>query len=227
MENKQNYQDFLLKTIKNLEQTSKKPKLLLHACCAPCSTACLEVLSHHFDITIFFYNPNIHPKQEFDKRFDELKQFVNQKNSESLSNQESDIIKTLCIDYDPNEFFDCIKGLENEKEGGERCKKCFWLRLSKSAEIAKQNNFDYVTTTLTLSPYKNSQLLNAIGKELEQIYGVKYLFSDFKKNDGYKKSIELSKKYNLYRQDYCGCIFSKLEREQQKKEKLNSELSQN
>lgn len=226
MKNKQNYQDFLLKTMQNLKKIEQKPKLLLHACCAPCSTACLETLSNNFDITIFFYNPNIHPKEEFDKRFEELLQFVKEKNSEDNAlgvNQ----IKTLSLEYNPAEFFDCVKGLENEREGGARCERCFWLRLSKSAEIAKQNGFDYMTTTLTLSPHKNSQLLNTIGKELEKIYGIKYLFSDFKKNDGYKKSIELSKKYNLYRQDYCGCVYSKLEREQQKIEKEKNLLNNN
>ena len=244
--NKQNYQKMLLDKIESIKKTSHKPSLLLHVCCAPCSSACLEILEKNFDITLLFYNPNIHPKEEYYKRLDELNEFVekknilaknqkniekNQKNSNfDIKNEEKnkildifDIpnqIKILDINYDPNEFFSAIKGLEKEKEGGERCKACFNLRLGTTAKIAKEKKFDFFTTTLTLSPYKNSQLLNEIGEIMQNKYATPYLFSDFKKNDGYKKSIELSKEYNLYRQDYCGCVFSKKEREEQKTLKL-------
>ena len=208
-QNRQNYQKYLLDTIEAIKGKDKKPSLLLHVCCAPCSTACLEVLKDYFDITVLYYNPNIHPKEEFDKRFDELLSYIERSKKQ---------IKSICPKYDANEFFDAVKGLEHEKEGGKRCEVCFNLRLEKTAQITKEKGFDYFTTTLTLSPYKNSELLNQIGKAVAEKYELNYLFSDFKKNDGYKKSIELSKEYNLYRQDYCGCIYSKMEREQQKKE---------
>lgn len=240
--NKQNYQKKLIDKIEQIKQTKQKPSLLLHVCCAPCSSACLEILEKYFDITLLFYNPNIHPQEEYFKRLDELGEFIQKKNNlaKMLNNSEKtqekpsfdaknqekteniDIfaipkqIKILETNYDPNEFFSAVKGLENEKEGGARCKVCFELRLSKTAQIAKENGYDYFTTTLTLSPYKNSELLNEIGEIMQNKYSTPYLFSDFKKNDGYKKSIELSKEYNLYRQDYCGCVFSKKEREQQK-----------
>ena len=248
--NKQNYQKMLLEKIEDIKKTSKKPSLLLHVCCAPCSSACLEILEKYFDITLLFYNPNIHPKEEYYKRLDELNAFIEKKNV-LAKNQENYIniqknndfnakieqknkildifnisnqIKILEINYDPNEFFTAVKGLENEKEGGKRCEVCFNLRLGKTAQIAKEKCFDYFTTTLTLSPYKNSELLNEIGEIMQNKYSTPYLFSDFKKNDGYKKSIELSKEYNLYRQDYCGCVFSKKEREEQKLLKQNTKI---
>lgn len=216
--NKENYQKHLLDKIEQIKKTGEKPRLLLHVCCAPCSSACLDVLKEWFDITLLFYNPNIHPQEEYLKRQEELADFVNTLNKNLQSN-----IKILECEYDPSEFFDTIKGLEKEKEGGKRCKKCFELRLSKTAEICKKMGFDYFTTTLTLSPYKNSELLNQIGKEMQNRFNSPYLFSDFKKNDGYKKSIIFSKQYNLYRQDYCGCVFSKIEREEQKALKQNME----
>lgn len=200
-----NYQKFL-QTINQIDK-SKKPSLLLHVCCAPCSTACLEVLKDYFNITVFYYNPNIAPFSEYQKRLDEEKRLLN-----TLYPS----IKIIEVGYDNNKFEQIVQGLENLPEGGLRCKKCYRLRLLKTGEYAKQNGFDYFTTTLTVSPYKNSAVLNDIGIEIASELGINYLTSDFKKNDGYKRSIILSKEYDLYRQDYCGCIYSKQIREQQK-----------
>lgn len=214
--NKPNYQKQLLNKIEQIKKSGDKPKLLLHVCCAPCSSACLDVLKDYFDVTLFFYNPNIHPKEEYYKRDEELKQFAKQlnlENAEKIKTGEICEIKIIETTYDPEEFFSVVKGLEHEKEGGARCKKCFELRLSKTAEKCKQLGFDYFTTTLTLSPYKNSALLNEIGKVMQTRYNTPFLSADFKKHEGYKKSIEYSKKYNLYRQNYCGCVFSKIERD--------------
>lgn len=183
--------------------------LLLHACCAPCSSAVLERLGNIFKITIFFYNPNITDKEEYNKRLNEIKKFIN----EFKIRYPISIIEG---EYDSKIFFDMSKGLEDIKERGERCYKCYKLRLNETAKIAKEKNFDYFTTTLSLSPYKNSTWINEIGKELNDIYKVNYLYSDFKKKNGYKRSIELSKDYNLYRQDYCGCIYSKRDRQNQR-----------
>lgn len=180
----------------------KVPSLLLHACCAPCSSAVIERLASIFKITILYYNPNISDENEYNKRLDELHKFVNSFDTK----YKVDIIDGR---YDPNEFFDMSKGLEQEKERGKRCYKCYLLRMEETAKIAEQLNFDYFTTTLSLSPYKNSDWINEIGSELDNKYNSKYLYSDFKKKNGYKRSIELSSKYDLYRQDYCGCIYSK------------------
>lgn len=184
---------------------TKKPTLLLHSCCAPCSSSVLERLKQHFDITIFFYNPNIDSTEEFSKRQDEEIRLINCLNNEDPNKT----IKIITTNHNSKEYYKTVLGLENEIEGGKRCEKCFWLRLSKTAKLAKEKNFDYFSTTLTVSPHKNSQKLNEIGLEISSIYGIKFLVSDFKKQDGYKRSIELSKEYNLYRQDYCGCKFSK------------------
>ncbi len=192
-----NYQTELDKIINNL---NNKPKLLLHACCAPCSTHVLEYLNTYFDITIYFYNPNIDTIEEYNKRLNELKRLINT----VFPN-----VKLLEGKYSQEEFFNKIKGLENELEGGLRCSKCYQLRLEETAKKAKELNFDYFATTLTVSPYKNAKVINEIGYILEKQYGIFYLLSDFKKKEGYKKSIKLSKKYNLYRQNYCGCLFSK------------------
>lgn len=181
--------------------------LLLHTCCAPCSSAVISRLSDYFHITVFYYNPNIEPENEYIKRKEEQKRFLKEYPSKYP-------ISFLDCDYDHEEFENMSHGLESEKEGGKRCTKCYTLRLEKTAKIAKEKNFDYFGTSLTVSPYKNAILLNKIGEELEKKYNVKYLYSDFKKQDGYKKSIELSKEYNLYRQDYCGCHYSKEERDQ-------------
>lgn len=181
--------------------------LLLHACCAPCSSAVLERLSNFFKITIIYYNPNITEEKEYLKRLTELKDFIKKIKTKYPIN----IIDTR---YNPKEFFTIAKGLEKEKERGKRCYECYKLRLEETAKVAKKQGFDFFTTTLTLSPYKNTTWLNEIGEELSKKYQASYLYSDFKKKNGYKRSIELSKEYNLYRQDYCGCIYSKLEREE-------------
>ncbi len=204
-----NYQKELDNLLNNLEGT---PKLLLHTCCAPCSSYCIEYLSNYFDITVLYYNPNISPKEEYEKRKQEQIRFL----KEFPSKNKLDI---LDIDYDYNDFLSIAKGLEQEKEGGRRCHNCYLLRLEKTAQIAKKHHFDYFGTTLTVSPYKNSKVLNEIGIVLQEKYNVAYLFSDFKKKEGYKRSIELSKIYHLYRQDYCGCIYSKKERDEKNENK--------
>ena len=198
---KENYQIVLENIINENEQKRKVPKLLLHSCCAPCSSYCMEYLSKYFDITLYFYNPNISKPEEFDKRANELTRLVN---SMPLTRP----INVVIEHYEPKEFYEIAKGLENEPERGKRCEKCFKLRLKCSAQYAQKNNFDYFTTTLSISPHKDAQLLNEIGKELSMKYNIPYLFSDFKKKNGYKRSIELSTEYNLYRQNYCGCIYS-------------------
>ena len=177
------------------------PRLLLHSCCAPCSSSVLEYLSPHFDITLFYFNPNITPEEEYRKRVAELHRLV----SEVRYPNPVSIVEGR---YDSGEFFDIARGLENLPEGGQRCAKCYRLRLEETAKVAAAGGFEYFTTTLSVSPYKNAQKLNAIGTELAGQYGVKYLLSDFKKKDGYRRSIELSAKYGLYRQNYCGCIYS-------------------
>jgi len=178
-----------------------KPSLLLHSCCAPCSSAVIERLSDYFTLTVLYYNPNIEPQEEYEKRKKEQIEFL-----KSFKNGE---VKFLDVEYDNSAFINMAKGLETEPEGGIRCHRCYLLRLEKTAQMAKKNGYEYFTTTLTVSPYKNAQVINQIGENLASEYEVKYLYSDFKKEDGYKRSIELSKKYNLYRQDYCGCNFSK------------------
>ena len=199
-----NYQKKLEELVQNLDYT---PKLLLHSCCAPCSSRCIEFLSNYFDITILYYNPNISPEEEYDKRKKEQIEFINEFNSNNK-------LDYMDVEYDYNDFLKISKGLEHIPEGGERCFKCYNLRLEKTAILAKENDYDYFGTTLTVSPYKNSQKLNQIGEELSNKYNIKFLYSDCKKNEGYKRSIELYKIYNLYRQDYCGCIYSKLERDE-------------
>lgn len=176
-----------------------KPKLLLHACCGVCSSSVLERLYPFFDITLLYYNPNIYPEEEYFKRFDALKEIVLKMKIK---------VKIIEIGYESKEFKSLAKGLENEKEGGERCTKCFYLRLEKTAKLAQKYNFEYFSTTLSVSPYKNSEKLNKIGKVLSEKYNIKYLYSDFKKKEGYKRSSELANKYNIYRQHYCGCKYS-------------------
>lgn len=200
--NKINYQKELDKIIASLD--GRVPTLLLHSCCAPCSSYTLEYLSNYFDITVYYYNPNISPKAEFDKRFAEQKRLI-----ASLPAKHK--IKLIEGDYNYSDFSEIAKGFENVKEGGERCFRCYKLRLEKSAHLAKKQGFDYFCTTLSISPLKNSQKINEIGLEVAEKYGVKWLPSDFKKKEGYKRSIELSREYNLYRQNFCGCVFSKKE----------------
>ena len=196
-----NYQILLDETLKSLDC---KKKLLLHACCAPCSSYVIEYLSKYFDITILYYNPNIDTEDEFNKRLTELKRFVKEFKTENP-------VEVISLGYNNKEYLDEIKGLEMEKEGGSRCYKCFMQRLTKACLYAKNKKYDYFTTTLTISPLKNSKVINEIGRYLENKYSMPYLYSDFKKRDGYKRSIILSHQYNLYRQDYCGCKFSKNE----------------
>lgn len=200
-----NFQLLMEEQLKRIKESNTTPSLLLHACCAPCSSYVLECLSKYFNISILYYNPNITSEEEYNKRFNELKRFIR----EVKFNNPINIIN---INYTNQEFIDMSKGLEYEKEGGKRCYKCYHLRLDKTAKYALLNGFDYFTTTLSISPYKNSEWLNQIGEELSDKYGIKYLYADFKKKNGYKRSIELSKIYKLYRQDYCGCIFSKRDR---------------
>ena len=200
--NKINYQKELDKIIASLD--GRVPTLLLHSCCAPCSSYTLEYLSRYFEITVYYYNPNISPKSEFDKRFAEQKRLV-----DSLPTMHK--VKLIEGEYSYDDFLQIAKGFENVKEGGERCFRCYKLRLEKSAHLAKEQGFDYFCTTLSISPLKNSQKINEIGLEVAEKYGVKWLPSDFKKKEGYKRSIELSREYNLYRQNFCGCVFSKKE----------------
>lgn len=199
---KENYQKIMEEIIEKEQKNNKIPTLLLHACCAPCSSAVLEKLSSYFDITIYYYNPNISPYEEYQKRVEEIKRFIHELNPVNP-------IHFLEGTYDNERFEEIVKGFEDAPEGGIRCSKCYYLRLEETAIVAQQNNFDYFTTTLSISPYKDAERLNKIGRVLEKQYNTWYLVSDFKKKDGYKRSIELSKKYNLYRQDYCGCIYSK------------------
>lgn len=204
---------------------SERKKLLLHCCCAPCSSHCLELLREFFDVTVFFYNPNISPEAEYNKRIAEeirlieayngqveKQDFAGMKSTESASK-----IDYICGEYEPQRFFDEAKGYEDCPEGGDRCRRCFRLRLSKSADTAARLGFDYLTTSLTISPLKNADALNEIGQEEADRAGVLWLPSDFKKKEGYKRSIELSAQFDLYRQDFCGCVYSRAERERQKR----------
>ncbi len=197
----QNYQLLLEKELEKIKYEGITPKLLLHSCCAPCSSYCLEYLSKFFEITVLYFNPNIED-DEYNRRLEEQKRLVGE-----LKTKNS--ISVIAPSHNTDEFYSAIKGYEKEKEGGKRCEICFRLRLSETAKFARKNGFDYFTTTLSISPLKNATLLNSIGEEYSKEFGVKYLFSDFKKKGGYLRSIELSKEYSLYRQDYCGCVFSK------------------
>lgn len=200
------------KEMEELNSLKSVKKLLLHSCCAPCSSHVISFLTKYFDITILYYNPNISPRSEYEKRKQEqikLLDMIETKNK----------LDYIDCDYDNDLYNEKVQGYESCKERGERCTICFNLRLQKTALLAKENNYDYFCTTLSVSPYKNSKLINEIGEKLEKEYNVKWLYSDFKKDNGYKNSIELSKKYGLYRQDYCGCIYSKIERENYKSNK--------
>jgi len=209
-----NYQKLMDEVIES--EKGNRPTLLLHVCCAPCSSYVLEYLTKYFKITILFYNPNIFPYDEYKKRYEEAKRLI-------LDMECCSDVELVEIGYNNSDFEDVIEGLKEQPEGGRRCFKCYELRLGRAAEYASLNKFDYFTTTLSISPYKNANKLNEIGKKLEEEYKVKYLYADFKKKNGYKRSIELSKEYNLYRQDYCGCIYSKIQRERQKQINLQSQ----
>ncbi len=213
MANQRNFQKEMEQVISRQKQDGHVPALLLHSCCAPCSSYVLEALSRDFSITVFYYNPNIYPEEEYWKRVEEQKEFIRRLPAvHPISFMEGV--------YDKENFYQAVKGLEHIPEGGERCFACFRLRLGEAVKRAKEGNFDYVTTTLTISPMKNAGKLNQIGEELCKKEGVCWLPSDFKKKNGYKRSTELSREYGMYRQDYCGCVFSLREREQEKKEHL-------
>ena len=197
MPNRINYQLAMEKVLRTLDGT--RPKLLLPACCAPCSSATLERLSAHFDLTILYYNPNIYPPEEYHRREAELERFVEQ------AGYHYPVVE---LPYDPQEFYTAVQGLENEPERGSRCTVCYRLRMRRAAQYASENGFDWFTTTLSISPHKDAKRINAIGQELEAEFGVKHLPSDFKKHNGYLRSLQLSEEYGLYRQDYCGCEFS-------------------
>lgn len=195
----ENFNNKMYDIINNL---NGKKKLLLHSCCAPCSTSCIERLTKYFDITILYYNPNIEPKEEYEKRKKYQIELIKKINSVNK-------LDFIDCDYDNNIYHEKVKGLENEKEGGARCNVCYFLRMEKTALLAKKLKYDFFATTLTVSPYKHSKTINEIGKILEEKYNINYLYSDFKKENGYKRSIELAKEYELYRQDYCGCLYAK------------------
>ena len=221
MEQKKNYQKELEKIIASLDAPKK---VLLHSCCAPCSSYCMEYLRQYFDVTVFYYNPNIMNEEEYRKRVAEQQRLIDvynqideaivltaEKTNEATGNVIRKLRKIAFVEgnYDVDRYLECIKGLEDCKEGGSRCGRCFELRLRETAKMAKELGMNYFTTTLTISPLKNAQLINQIGNRIGEEMGIAFLPSDFKKNNGYLRSIELSKEYNLYRQDYCGCDFSK------------------
>ncbi len=201
-----NYQKELEKLIDRLQKEEKTPKLLLHSCCAPCSSYVLEYLSDYFEITVFYYNPNIFPESEYTKRILEQQMLIGDMKFRHP-------VSFLAGRYDRERFYEMARGIEHLKEGGERCFKCYEIRLLEAAKVAKEGEFDYFTTTLSISPMKNAEKLNEIGTKIGEQYGVSYLQSDFKKKNGYKRSIELSQEFGLYRQDYCGCEFSYTERQ--------------
>lgn len=194
-----NYQLKLDEIIKGLGDDA--PKVLLQSCCGPCSSYVLEYLTKHFRVTVLYYNPNIYPETEYFKRLSEQKKLIERLETERP-------VSFMECSYDSEAFYKAAEGFEKEREGGSRCERCFILRLEETARLAKENGFDYFGTTLTVSPHKNAQLINKLGEKIGDKYGVKFLYSDFKKKNGYKRSIELSKELDIYRQDYCGCEFS-------------------
>lgn len=205
---KQNYQKRLEQTILEKQKEGIVPSLLLHSCCAPCSSYCLEYLSQYFHITVFYYNPNIYPKEEYAKRVEEQQDLIARLPARYP-------ISFIEGSYDTEHFYAMTKGLEREKEGGARCFLCYEMRLRESARLAEKLGMDYFTTTLSISPLKNAEKLNEIGDRLAAEYGIAYLYSDFKKKNGYKRSVELSEEYGMYRQYYCGCVFSKDQRDKE------------
>lgn len=198
---KTNYQLILDDILSKISLSGKIPTLLLHSCCGPCSSYVLEYLSKYFSITVYYYNPNIYPEEEYIKRVEAQRRIV-----ELMPFQNP--VKLIVCDYNPQEFYDAARGLEHYPEGGARCPACFSLRLGKTAEKAAKGGFDYFATTLTVSPHKNAEMINSIGARLAGQFGIDYLPSDFKKREGYKRSIQLSKEYSIYRQNYCGCRFA-------------------
>ncbi len=206
-----NYERLLDELIRRLEKSGEVPTLFLHCCCAPCSSYVLEYLSKYFRITTFYYNPNIFPQEEYAHRVAELKRFV----SEFPTKYPVEFLEGA---YEPERYYEAVRGLEREREGGARCRKCFELRLGEAARMAKSLNFDYFTTTLSISPMKNAAVLNEVGEAMAEKYGVRHLPSNFKRKGGFLRSTELSKEYGLYRQDFCGCVFSKEERDRRVRE---------
>lgn len=211
MEQKINYGKALEFKLRELEKTGVRPRLLLHACCAPCSSYTLEYLARYFDITLLYYNPNISPESEYFTRAEELSRLTGAMEGVIGS------VETVIAEYDPEPFLALAEGREDLPEGGARCFDCYRLRLEYTAAKAKNGGYDYFCTTLSISPHKNASVLNLIGAELSEKYGVAYLFSDFKKNGGYLRSCELSREYGLYRQDYCGCVYSQRQSEKRSK----------
>lgn len=214
----QNYSKLQDEQLKAIQASGKKPSLLLHACCAPCSSYVLELLTSFFDISIYYYNPNIHPEAEYTRRLTELESFLKTtERSQLFMKEDSSITQPILIhaDYNPDDFFTATRTqeepeLQTEPERGERCRRCYYLRMKKAYEYAIENGFDYFTTTLSISPYKDAEKINTIGQQLKNEIpsSVEYLFADFKKKNGFLRSLELSEEYGLYRQDYCGCIYS-------------------
>lgn len=216
---KQNYQKILDQTIEQNRKNHIIPTLLLHSCCAPCSSYCLEYLSQYFSVTVFYYNPNIYPREEYQKRVEEQRRFIERLPAKNP-------VSFVEGAFEEQRFYDTVRGHEQEKEGGERCFLCYELRLREAAELAKQMETDYFTTTLSISPRKNAEKLNEIGDRLAEEYGIRYLNSDFKKKNGYKRSVELSEEYGMYRQYYCGCVFSKKQRDEEIAAKNHSRNAQ-
>ncbi len=208
---KVNYQKELDKLIAEFEKEGRVPSLLLHSCCGPCSSYCIEYLSQYFNITVFYYNPNIYPDEEYYHRVKEQQRFI-----EAFPTKHP--VSFIEGDYEKNRFYEIAKGLEHEPEKGARCHKCYELRLRRTAEVALEKSFDFFTTTLTISPMKDSQVLNEIGIRIGEEVGVAWLPSDFKKKEGFKRSTQLSAEYDMYRQDYCGCVYSYNERQLQKEQ---------
>ena len=201
MVNKRNYQRELDDILKQVGKNEEKPVLLLHSCCGPCSSYVLEYLTQYFYIKLFFYNPNIQPSEEYDKRLEEQKKIIERMKLE-------DHVELIEGEYNPSDFFNAIKGLESEPEGGKRCEVCIKMRMTEAVKAAKLYNADFFATTLTVSPHKNAPYINTTGEKIAEEYGTAYLISDFKKKNGYKRSIELCREYDIYRQNYCGCVFS-------------------
>lgn len=229
---KRNYQKEMEQVIRSVQGKDPAPALLLHSCCAPCSSYVLQYLSQYFQITVLYYNPNIHPPEEYWKRVKEQENFIERFSERAQEERENGMqqlsgngleevltvfhpISFVEGKFEQDRFYETVKGVEHLPEGGERCFRCYELRLREAAEYARRLGMDYFTTTLSISPLKNAEKLNEIGERLAKEYGITYLCSDFKKKDGYKQSVALSKEYGMYRQDYCGCVFSKQERERQ------------
>ena len=208
MKSRVNFQIEMERELERIARRGERPRLALHACCAPCSSAVLERLNEAFEIAVYYYNPNIAPEEEFRRRAEEERRLASEMPLRD--------VRVVEGDYDPERYYALVRGHENDPEGGARCAICFEMRLRKTAEFARETGADYFTTTLSISPLKDAQLLNELGARVAEETGVKYLHSDFKKKDGYRRSCALSEEYGLYRQDYCGCVFSKREREDRK-----------